>query len=299
MSAIALPYLGKPASMRVLPSPNGPVTATPSRGDTAHGLLSGGVGVTARLHPKKTYSLPYQFLDAASAAVLLGFYYRLYGLGPFVFVDPSAVNVLGLDTSTCGVRAQASPGWIQSSGTLTVDTATTAPPAGAAASGVLKLAGAAAAATLQPGVAANTATVTAAPVYLPAEAVTVSLWIKASASASMSLQLCGYNTAGAVTVTSVAAAVAATTSWQRFTVTAAAGNGALAAAAFVLPRIVLGGSAPASLYVAGPQLEYGDTVTGWLPGLGSPRVLPTATPGREVEQTADFATNHTFALGET
>jgi hypothetical protein len=89
-----------------------------------------------------------------------------------------------------------------------------------------------------------------------------------------------------------------TTSFQRFSVSVAAGLAGLASSAFVLPRIVLGGTVPTSVTIAAAQLEYGTAATNWQPGLGSPRVLPTASPGRDVQQTVDFATDHTFVLSE-
>lgn len=293
MTVIRYPYLGKPAAMTVLPSPNGDIDASSSRGDVPVSLIGGGQAVIRRLHPRKTFVLPFESLTPVDADLITGFYSGLYGSGPFVFVDASVRNVLGLDVSTCGVRTQASNGWVASSGTVTADTSQTSPVAG---SGVVKLAGAGTSASLQPGVTANTATIAKAPVYLPGEAVTVSLYAKASASAACSLQLAGYGTSGAVTVTSLAASASVTTSWQRFTVTAAIGAGAFASAAFVLPRLMLPVTAPANLWIAAAQVEYGDTVTAWQPGYGSPRVVITAPPGRTVPLYG-YST-HTLTLGE-
>lgn len=294
MSAVTVPYLGKPGAMRALPSPNSPVKASPTRSDTAHTLLSGGVAVTTVLNPKRSYSLPYQFLDSAGAATLLGFYNRLYGLGPFVLVDPSARNVLTLDASSCGLRTQADDGWIQSTGTIV--RATTGGPTGVD-SGILTWSSLAASATLQPGTVANTADIRTAPVWVPAEAATASLYMKASSATSVTLQITGYDAAGAV-VASFSQAASLTTSFQRVSVTAPAGAGGFSSVLYVLPRLVLGGTVPTNVTIAGGQLEYGTAATTWEPGQGSPRVLPTASPGRDVEQTIDFATDHTFLLAE-
>jgi hypothetical protein len=295
VAAISVPYLGRTGALRQLPSPNGPITASPSRQDSAKTLLSGGVAVIGRLNAKKTYSLPYSFLDAASADTLMGFYNRLYGYGPFVFVDPSVRNVLGLDVSTMGLRSAASHGWVASAGALAV--ATTGGPTGLD-SGVLTWTSLVASATLQPGAVANTANTAAAPVYLPAEACSVSLWAKASSATTASLQLTGYTAAGAVNYTASATSMSLTTAWQLFTVSVAAGLAGLVSSGLVLPRVVLGGTVPTSVSIAAAQLEYGTAATAWQPGYGSPRVLPTATPGREVQQTLDVTTNHTFVLAE-
>lgn len=296
MSAITLPYLGLPGAMRALPSPNGPVAATPDKGDVVKSLLSGGVAVISRLHVRRSYSLPYEYLDAAGADLLLGFYNRLFGNGPFVYVDPSVRNVLGLDVSTCGLRTNASPDWIASTGTLTP--AATGGPTGVT-TGVLAWTSLANGATLQPGLVANTATITKAPVYLPTEAVTVSLYAKASVSHTATLQLAGYDAAGVLNYSSSTASVALTTSWQRFTVSVAAGLVGLASSMFVLPRIVLGTTPPTSVSVAAAQIEYGTVATAFQPGFGSPRVLPAGSPGRDWQQVSDISTNHTLLLRET
>lgn len=294
MAAISVPYLGKPGAMRVLPSPNGPVTATPSRQDAAKTLLSGGAAVVSRLNAKKTYGLPYEYLDATSADTLLGFYNRLYGVGPFAFVDPSVRNVLSLDVSTVGQRSNASHGWVASAGTLAVFPSNGPVGLDTAA---LTWSSLVASATLQPGSVANTADIARAPVYLAPEQNTVSLYAKASAATSATLELRGYTLTGAVGSSVVSVALSLTTAWQRFTVSAAAG--ALGGtSAFLLPRVVLGASVPTSVSIAAAQLEYGSAATAWQPGHGCPRVLPTITPGREVQQTSDFATNHTFVLAE-
>jgi len=164
-------------------------------------------------------------------------------------------------------------------------------------SGVLTWSSLAAAATLQPGAAANTADLTTAPVYVPGEAVTVSLYAKASGSSSgHSLQLVGYDAAGAVLVTSSAASLSLTTSWQRFSATVAAGAGAYASAVYVLPRLLLGGSVPTSVSIAGAQLEYADAVSSWQPGFGCPQVVITSSPGRGINAPGHRAS--TLVLGE-
>jgi len=296
VSAILLPYLGKPGAMRALPSPNGPVTASPSKGDVVKELPSGGVAVLTQLHARRTYSLPYEALDAAGADLLLAFYNRLFGPGPYVYVDPSVRNVLGLDVSTCGMRTNASPDWASYVGTVVTPSATGGPTG--LSTGVITWTSIVAAAALQPGAAWNAATITKAPVYLPTEAVTVSVYAKASASYTATLQLAGYDATGVLNYTSTTASMALTTSWQRFTLSVAAGLAGLVSSAFVLPRIVAGASPPTSISIAAAQLEYGTVATVFQPGFGSPRVLPPGTPGREWEPAGDIATNHTFLLRE-
>lgn len=277
-----------------LPSPNSPITAAPSFGDVAHGIANGATVVSRRLYEKKSYSLPYVGLAEIDAGVLLGFYRRLYGTGPFVLVDPSVTNVLPLDVSTCGVRSQATTAWSTSSGSLT---RTGTPPTGAPQSGVLRWVPAANA-TMTACTVAGVLQLLLAPVYLSTEFVTVSMWVQASASTSATLILAGYSSTGTLNSSSLTAAASVTTSWQRFSVTAPVGSGALSSSAFVVPQLKAGASVPATISIAGVQVEYADSAQTWQQGAGSPRVLPTTPPGRDVQQTASFLTDHTFVLAE-
>lgn len=293
MSSIFYAYLGKPGAMRQIPAPRRGFDGSPSHSESAFTLLSGGTAVVRNLYRKRTFTLPYD-VTAAESDVLLGFYEGIYGTGPWRFVDPTARNMLPLDASICGGRLQADDGWVASSGTLT-PSAVGGGPAGVD-SGTLAWSSLAAAATLQPGTVANTADVTTAPVYVPAEAVTVSLYVKASgASSGHTLQLVGYTSAGAVSVTSATAAMSLTTSFQRFTVTIAANAAAYSSAVFVLPRIVLGASVPTNVTIAGAQLEYGDTVTAWQPGFGVPNVTLPSSPGRAINAPGYRASTLTLA----
>lgn len=263
------PYFGKPGAMVALPAPD-TGTAPPNRGDNAVTNLSGGTVVTRRLHVKRRYELGYSDLPAADSDLLLEFWNGSRGTGPWVYVDPTAQNVLGLDVAACGLRAQADHGWSASAGTLTRGAT---PPAGLN-SGVLTWAGLAAAAILQP-----TFATTSAPVTVPGEPMTLSVWMQASAAVNVTLRPVAYDTAGVATLPGSPLTTAnVTTTWQPFAVTVPAGS----SAAMILPRIVLPGSGlPASLSVAAAQVEYNTTRSGWRRGQGSPRVVITESPGYE------------------
>lgn len=296
MSGVVYPYLGVPGSMVQLPGPSGPVDFSPSRGDVLHTDLAGGVGVTRRLAAKRTFTLPYTSRPGTGTDdLLLGFYQGLHGDGPFVFVDPSVTNVLGLDVSTCGLRSNAALNLIQSTGTLT--RSATGGPAGVQ-SGVVSWGSLAANATLGIGTVVDVANMAAAPVYLPGEAVTVSMYLKASAATTATMRISGYDVNGnRQSLSSVSGSVSITTAWQRFSVSAAAGNSTLASMYYVLPWLLLGASVPTTVSVAGMQLEYATAASPWSPGAGSPRVLITSTPGRALDRFDDYST-HTLSLGE-
>jgi hypothetical protein len=130
---------------------------------------------------------------------------------------------------------------------------------------------------LRPGKVAGTADVKTAPVYLPGEPVTASVWAKASGTGA-EVRLDGFDASGALLASS--SAVSVPTTWTRLTVTLAAGSTALGASVFVLPTINATSSPPSNLWIAGAQLEYAATASAWDLGFGSPRVVITAGPGR-------------------
>lgn len=276
--------------MRQMPAPRDEVDMTPSRGDVVHELLSGGVAVTRMLRSKRLYSLPYPDLSADEADLLLNFYRGIYGSGPWLYVDPSTRNVLPLDASTFGIRTQAAPGWSASSGTVALD-ATTAPPVDTSA--VLKWSAPASTATLWPTVDVATA----AP-YLPNEPATFSVWLKASVAHTPRLFLSSVNSAtGAFVDWGAQAAIALTTSWQRFSITVQPGSYSFTGNALLLrPALALSTSPPATVWAAAAQLEYARTVSTFSPGASVARTVIAGSPGRSV--TTLGYSSHTLNLRE-
>jgi hypothetical protein len=232
VSAISLPYLGKPGAMRVLPSPNGPVAATPDKSDVVKELLSGGVAVLTRF----TRGAPTRCRTSSSTppapiccwgsttgcsvtarsctstrrcATSSASTCRRAGCGPTPHRTGSPPRARSRRPRRAARRGSRPACWRGRR-------SPTAPPCSRALSRTRR-------------------SITKAPVYLPTEAVTVSVYAKASASHTATLQLTGYDAAGAPNYTSSTASMALTTSWQRFTVTVAAGLGGLASSAFVLP----------------------------------------------------------------
>jgi hypothetical protein len=292
VSSIVYPYLGTPGSMQQLPGPSGDIEAATTRGESVKTLLSGATAVVRRLNAKKTFGLPYTGRPGTGLADLLSsFYEGVFGIGPYVFVDPSVQNVLPLDVANCGIRTQAGLGFVASSGTL-ADGVAGSPITG---SSVLTWTAPASGASLQPGSVSLTADKTTAPVYLPGEAVTVSLYAKVSSVGSHTLVLGGYDATGA-SIATATTSIALTTSFQRFSLSIAAGAGAFASCAFVLPRLLTTAGA-LTFSVAALQLEYGTAASTWQRGYGSPRVLITSSPGRAGALFQGYST-HTLALSE-
>lgn len=270
-------------------------TSDPSRGDSAKTLSGGGTAVARRLNAKRSFSMTWEYLPEYAADQLRGFYLGLFDdpVGTdFVFVDSTVRNVLSLDLSATGQRSQAAVEWASASGTVARSTTLTGPAQGA---GVVTWTSPGASGLLTAGPVALD--VSKAPVYLPGEPCAVSLYVRASAAASLTVRLQGYDAAGAVISGAVAdVAVAATTSFQRAAVAVAAGVSAFASAVFVRPVVLTGASAPGSVSISAGQLEYALTATAWQPGFGSPRVVIPSTVGRTVNVIG--LSDHTLTLAE-
>jgi hypothetical protein len=270
------PYLVTPSGPIALPVPDQGWDEPETLGETTHALLSGGTAVTRRANPKRSWSPTFTGLQSGEEALIRGLYLGVFGTGPFVLVIPSATNVLGLDVSSCGARSFAAPGWVAGSGTVTVDSSQTSPVVGSA---VLKWASPTGSTRLRPGKVAGTADIRTAPVWLPSEPVTASVWAKASGTGAQ-VRLDGFDVSGALLASS--SAVAVPTSWTELTVTLPAGDTTLGASVFVLPTINATSSPPSNVWISSAQLEYATTATQWQLGFGSPRVVITAPPGRNV-----------------
>lgn len=298
MTVIKNFYLGPAGALRVLPQPNDAYDNPRTRGDQATPALGGGTTVMRLLNSKGAWTFPYTLSPSVDADLISGFYDGLFDPPSgtdFCLIDPTVRNVLGLDVSTCGVRSAAAPGWVASTGTLAVTA--TAAPADAAISGVLTWTTPTAAATLQPGLVANVADITTAPPYVATEGVTVTLRVSCATSKSVSLQLVGYNAAGVVVGTPASTTATVGTAFTTMTTSIAVGAGAFASAVYVLPRLLVGASAPASISIAGGQLEYATAASAFQRGYGSPRVVIIANPARNVAAFEQFT--HQLSLAET
>lgn len=308
MSA-SVPYLGVPGAMMPLQMPTGDLDAPATRGDQLTTLLSGGSVAVRRLNAKRTWTLPYDARVASETDVLTAFYEGVFGDGPFVYVDPTVRNVLTLDASTCGVRGAAWHGWKVTAGTLT--RGGTVAPTRASASGVLNWSqdsgngtatckpGAVDGLSPDTGIVGRAAT---APVWLPKEPTTASVWVQiaASTTATATLALVGYDTTGAYMAEVNAAGVALSgATWRRLTLTIRPNQPELAGAAYILPRLTWTTSSSTALKFAGAQLEYSRAVTDWQRGYGTPRVL-SGPPGSTTTLRDDFNTytNHQLLLAE-
>lgn len=105
----------------------------------------------------------------------------------------------------------------------------------------------------------------------PGEAVTASVYMRSSAAHSESLQLEWFDKYGVALSTSTQA-VALTTSWSRFSITATA------PASTGLVRMSFTGTSSADVYFAAPQVEKGSIATDWSQGGGEMMVLIDQMP---------------------
>lgn len=275
------PYLVVPGSTVIsLPGPTGNIEVNVSRSDTVHTLIGGGTTVTRRKGSKKSYSLPYSSRPGVGVDDLLWSIYRgVYGDGPFVFVDPSANNVLSLDQSTFGVRTGADDGWTVNTGSIVAD-GSTAPPAGVASVSALWVTPAAAQ-FMMPGSSTTTADTTSAAMYIPAEWTCFSIYLKATGACTVTLALRNYDAnTGASLGLLGNTTVTPTSSWARYFYALAPG----ASAEMVVPRVTLASGTPSDVWFAGPQLEYAQFPSLWCAGYGAARVLVTAAPDKAIQK---------------
>lgn len=294
MTSIFYPYLGKPGAMRRLPGPTDVVTADPSLSETAHTLASGGTAVTRMARAKHAWSLPYPALRPDEADVLKGFYLRLYGSGPWRFVDPTQTNALPYHVSVTGGLSSSPLGWSASSGTLTI---VGTPPDQAADAGVLTWTGqVGASATLLAGAGGLTADPLTAPVWLPSEFCAMSMWVKAAAGATVRAYLLGCNANGASVSNALTTAVTTTGAWQRVVVVASPNEPAFVASAVALVTPCLSVSSATAVSMSGAQIQYGSEATSWRIGAGCPRVTIPSTIGRSIP--APGFSGHTLNLAE-
>lgn len=292
-------YLGLPGNMIQLPPPQVGYTANGSTGESAQGLMSGGMAVMRTPKTKRGYVLNWQRLAGRDWQVVEGFYRRLFGYGPWCFVGPDDRNRLPTSAALAGAPNGDISKFAINVGTLTYDS-TDAPPI--APSGVLKWVGAGVASSLivgqfisgfaAPDVATTTSTGTSAPL-LPSEPVTVSWYARTlTSTCSATAVVTGRQVNGTSTGSVSSSAATLTTAWQRITVSAAAG--ALGAGPYVIPILTCNTAAAPNILIACPQLEYSSAASEWAVDAHVPRVVATQALGQSLDGILASATTLTL-----
>lgn len=119
-------YFGRPGALDTIKLPKGGLTATRDRVSATYKLAGGGVRGSRLLSGKRTYTLSYQTLDYASAAVLNAYHCGANGPGPFVLLDPGQRNMLTTNQSAaCGLTNDTSNFSVSGSGGSITAEATT------------------------------------------------------------------------------------------------------------------------------------------------------------------------------
>lgn len=272
-------YLGNPtgAGMIKLPYALRGYDQPFDRSVTATKLIAGGTAASAQLNARRTFTLSWHYLTQAEVATVLGFYSRAWGIGPYALLDTSWDNQLRLDTSLFGARRGVLTAWTPTAGTATYDSTVTA---FALPSGTLRWSGAGSGSVLGEGsliagfIEASTSN--AVP-YLTDQPYTASIYARtASSTATITMRVSGRNGAQTVHVDTAGTATPITSAgWTRITATASAGT--LTNAQFVIPTVLCGTASAPDILLSNPQLQLASAVTGWVPGVGVPRVLPIDT----------------------
>lgn len=87
-------YFGRPGALQAIPEPRGGRDITRLRRRSQFALGSGGVRTATIVGGKRTFSLNWEALDAATWAYLESFDQGHQGPGPFAYLDPSRRNML-------------------------------------------------------------------------------------------------------------------------------------------------------------------------------------------------------------
>lgn len=118
-------WLGKPCSLTEIKMPDRDYVRTGDDHFAQHDLLDG-VAASRALHYRRNWSLQYSWLYPDAASTLMEYVTRQRGVGPFVFIDPHAKNVLtpnqasgtdaqvdteGFTASGLGEELSSSSGW--------------------------------------------------------------------------------------------------------------------------------------------------------------------------------------------
>lgn len=239
-------------------------------------LIGGGTATVRALNPRRTYDLTWSLSNMAEAATLLGFQTGAWGTGPYALLDPAWDNLLDLDTSLMGSRRGVLTGWATTAGTAAYDP-TIVP--SAVPSGVLRWAGATNGTMLCAGSVAaglTEAIVTTAAPYVGTEIYVASVWGKTASGTA----LCKVGVGGRTSPTSLHTDVSGSnvtlnsTTWQQMTVATTVGFAATAD--FAILTLTCGTTTAPNILLSNPLLKIG-ALTGWVPGLGCPRVSVTAS----------------------
>lgn len=286
-------YLGQPGNMIQLPPPMNGYTANGATGESPQPLLSGATAVMRVTRTKRTYQLNWQRLAGRDWQIVEGFYRRFFGYGPWCFVSPDDRNRLHTTAALAGAPNGDISKFAANVGTLSYDSTDAAP---IAPSGVVKWVGATTSSNLVVGtfVAGFVAPDTSySPPLLPSEPVTVSWYARtASSTATATCTVTGRTSTGTSTGSVVSSAATLTTSWQRLTVTAAAG--ALGAGPYLVPILTCTSASAPNILVACPQLEYASAATAWAVDSHVPRVIATQPLGQALDGILAAATSLTL-----
>jgi hypothetical protein len=294
-------WLGKPGNMIELPSPlvDG-YTANGSMGEVEHGLSGGGSAVTRFDSMMRRWTIPFLHLAGRDYQVVNGFYRRLFGAGPWAFVDPEGTNRLTLAQSMCGGLHGVAEGWVTTRGTVGYDS-TVAP--AQIPSGVLRWAGASTGSLLA---AADALSAFPLPIpdpvrgipYLPAMPLTAYFWVAAaSGTANVHAYLSGLAADGSSVHTVTGPTVALTTTPQLVAVIVP-DAGEFTTASWLVPQLQCQSASAPDILVSNPQIDYRDEVTDWTAGTGVPRVIWPVSRDRAIgaHMTSDITMTLTEAV---
>lgn len=255
-------YLGPLGNLRELPCPELDVQLTTTRYGGIHQSLSGARHMDVTGH-RSEYVMEFNYLDQDEYRWLEALHTRLIP-GPFRLINPLKKNRLSLAASTFQAGNYLGAGIQVESQLWEWDYDW--PSAAGFGARSMKFQG------WQVPYALRFDRKIRVPV-VPGEAVTWSIWMKASAAQTVSVVMNWFDRTTQMSGTPTTSASVGT-SWTRFSVTGTPPTGAFSAQ----PALVLPTDTGENIWIAAPQFEVGSTATSWELGGGAPEVVIDQVP---------------------
>lgn len=300
-------YIGKAGAMVKLRAPDSGYSSNMSRGEVAHQNTSGGTTVSRRPRTKRIFVVPMSGMTPDDAETLLSYYLGGFGNGPWCVMVPEFRNQLSQQASTFGQVLGVNDAW-HAPATDTaalIDSTIAAPIVGGKPLGTAVLRWPSPVnghylfdGTNNGGTALVPSTTYGVP-YLGDQPAKVNVWLRsASGTPTVTLYALGLAAAGWDGTTDATLACVLSTTWQRFSISLAAG--AFAGLPPYLGIAVKSASASSpDVLLAAAQIEYGVTGTNlnpWTTGLGVARCSFAAGVGSKM--TVYWRRDHSFTLAE-
>jgi len=266
-------YFGRPGALVTMPYPRGDMDRSYERLTSDFVAGSGQHMVSSMVDGSRAYTVNWEVLHADTYARVEQYWLGMNGPGPFVFIDPSAPNLLPPNVASATNLRMDTTHLITSGGSNgTVSS-------NSVATNIHRTGGTRSIRWLWSVTAATTPTLGVQPLYrswfahpvAPSLPYTFSSWLKpdgvVDTSITVAMVLEWQDITGTIIGSQISSGATAVTAWQRLSVSGTSPSNA----AYVRPLWVVTGSSVTtggSLYIDEPLLEQDSVLNTWAPGTG-------------------------------